>query len=191
VHVPTSNGGVLFGGLASEPGTGAVYVVSHDNPGILRLLRPGETAGRGGAPALSPGQAIYQQNCQSCHGPDRLGTANGVALMYADADPANAVAAGAPRFDGASIRAVLGAGKGRMPSFVHLAAADVDAVVAFLTSAPAGRGGRGAGPLGSGAARGADRRRRFRVDATRRCGRSWTRRATAGSRWRPGRSSAR
>jgi len=150
VHVPTSNGGVLFGGLASEPGTGAVYVVTHDNPGILRLLRPGETAGRGGAPAVPPGQAIYQQNCQSCHGPDRLGTANGVALMYADADPANAVAAGAPRFDAPSIRAVLGAGKGRMPSFVHLAAADVDAVVAFLTSAPAGRG-RGAGPLGSGA----------------------------------------
>jgi len=151
VHVPTSNGGVLFGGLASEPGTGAVYVVTHDNPGILRLLRPGETAGRAGAPAVPPGQAIYQQNCQSCHGPDRLGTANGVALLYADADPANAVAAGAPRFDAASIRAVLGAGKGRMPSFVHLAAADVDAVVAFLTSAPAGRGGRGAGPLGSGA----------------------------------------
>jgi len=150
VHVPTSNGGVLFGGLASEPGTGAVYVVTHDNPGILRLLRPGETTGRGGAPAVPPGQAIYQQNCQSCHGPDRLGTVTGVALVYADADPANAVAAGAPRFDAASIRAVLGAGKGRMPSFVHLAAADVDAVVAFLTSAPAGRG-RGAGPLGSGA----------------------------------------
>ena len=43
VHIPTSNGGVLFGGMASEPATGAVYVVSHDNPGILRLLRPGET----------------------------------------------------------------------------------------------------------------------------------------------------
>jgi quinoprotein glucose dehydrogenase len=149
VHVPTSNGGVLFGGLASKPGTGEVYVVTHDNPGILRLLRPGETAGRGG-PAAPPGQAIYQQNCQSCHGPDRLGTANGVPLVHADADPANAIAAGAPRFDAASIRAVLGAGKGRMPSLPHLAAADVDAVVAFLTSAPPGRG-RGAGPLASGA----------------------------------------
>ena len=46
VHVPTSNGGVLFGGMASEPATGAVYVVSHDNPGILHLLRPGERIGR-------------------------------------------------------------------------------------------------------------------------------------------------
>ncbi|HET9268668.1 MAG TPA: PQQ-binding-like beta-propeller repeat protein [Vicinamibacterales bacterium] len=134
VHVPTSNGGVLFGGLASKPGTGEVYVVTHDNPGILRLLRPGETAGRGGPP-VPPGQAIYQQNCQSCHGPDRLGTANGVALAG---------------FDAAAIRAVLAAGKGRMPSFPHLAAADVDAVVAFVMSAPPGRG-RGAGPLASGA----------------------------------------
>ena len=150
VHVPTSNGGVLFGGLASEPATGAVYVVAHDNPGILRLLRPGETVGRGGPP-VPPGLAIYQQNCQSCHGPDRLGTVTGVALVHADADPANAIAAGASRFDAVAIRAVLGSGKGRMPSFPHLATSDVDALVTFLTSAPGGRGGRGAGPLGSGA----------------------------------------
>ena len=57
MHMPTSNGGVLFGGMASEP-RGAVYVVSHDNPGILRLVRPGENTGRGGgAPPVSPGAA--------------------------------------------------------------------------------------------------------------------------------------
>ena len=99
---------------------GAVYVVAHDNPGILRLLRPGENAGRGGAPPAPPGQAVYQQNCQSCHGPDRLGTANGVPLLHAAADPANNIAAGAPRFDAAAIRAVVAAGKGRMPAFPHL-----------------------------------------------------------------------
>jgi quinoprotein glucose dehydrogenase len=153
VHIPTSNGGVLFGGLASEPQTGAVYVVTHDNPGILRLLRPGETVGRGGAPVAPAGQGIYQQNCQSCHGPDRLGTANGVALVQAAGDPVNGAAAGASRFDAAAVRAVLIAGKGRMPAFPHLAATDVDAVVTFLTSAPGGRGGRGAGPLASGAPR--------------------------------------
>src|SRR5690242_21520427 len=46
--IPTSNGGTLFGGTASEP-NGAVYVIAHDNPGILRLVKPGENAGRGGA----------------------------------------------------------------------------------------------------------------------------------------------
>ena len=155
MHMPTSNGGVLFGGMASEP-RGAVYVVTHDNPGILRLLKPGENAGRGGAPA-SPGQALFQQHCQACHGADRLGTDNGVALVYAAADAANNIAAGAPRFDAGSIRTVIGAGKGRMPAFAHLTIADVEALVTFLTTAPGGRGGggggrgRGAGPAGSGA----------------------------------------
>ena len=44
VHIPGANGGALFGGTAAEPRTGAVYVITQDNPGILRLLRPGEAA---------------------------------------------------------------------------------------------------------------------------------------------------
>jgi quinoprotein glucose dehydrogenase len=155
VHIPTSNGGVLFGGMASEPTTGAVYVVSHDNPGILRLLRQGETFGRGGPPQ-PPGQAVYQQNCQTCHGPDRQGSDSVPALVYTAADPANNIAAGAPRFDASAIRSVVAGGKGRMPSFPHLTPADVDALVAVLTTPPGGRGqaagGRGrGGPVGSGA----------------------------------------
>jgi quinoprotein glucose dehydrogenase len=156
VHVPTSNGGVLFGGMASEPRTGEVYVVAHDNPGILRLLKPGENVGRGGAPQVPPGQALYQQHCQACHGADRLGTATGVPLLSAPATPPDGIAASGPRFDAAAIRAVLAAGKGRMPAFEHLTTADIDAIVTFLTTAPGGRGagagrGRGAGPAGSGA----------------------------------------
>jgi quinoprotein glucose dehydrogenase len=155
VHIPASNGGVLFGGMAAEPTRGAVYVVTHDNPGILRLLRPGETAGRGGPPQ-PPGQAIYQQNCQTCHGADRSGTDNGGPLVHAAADPANNIPAGAPRFDANAVRAVVSAGKGRMPAFPHLTAGDVDLLVAFVTTAAGGRGGaagrgRGAGPVGSGA----------------------------------------
>ncbi|HET7696290.1 MAG TPA: PQQ-binding-like beta-propeller repeat protein, partial [Vicinamibacterales bacterium] len=149
VHVPTSNGGVLFGGMASEPATGAVYVVTHDNPGILRLLRPGERFGRG-APPQPPGQAVYQQHCGSCHGPDRLGTDAAPALVHATADPANNVAAGAPRFDAAAIRTAIALGKGRMSAFPHLTAADVDALVALLTMAPGGRGGPGAAGRGRG-----------------------------------------
>jgi quinoprotein glucose dehydrogenase len=154
VHVPTSNGGVLFGGMAAEPGTGAVYLVAHDNPGILRLLRPGENIGRGGAPQAPPGQAVYQQNCQMCHGPDRSGTETGVPLIYTAANPVNNIAAGAPRFDAAAIRAVIATGKGRMPAFPHLTATDVDALATFLTTSPGARGqgpgGRG-GPATSGA----------------------------------------
>ena len=159
VHIPTSNGGALFGGTASEPGTGAVYVIGHDNPGILRLLRPGETVARGGGPAVSPGQAVFQQNCQSCHGADRLGTEIGVPLVHASDDPANNIVAGTSRFDAAAVRAVVATGKSRMPAMPHLTSTDVDNLVAFLTAPPAGRGrggaggfaGRGGAPVGSGA----------------------------------------
>jgi quinoprotein glucose dehydrogenase len=76
--------------------------------------------------------------------------------VHADADAANNIAAGAPRFDAAAIRAVLAAGKNRMPPFPHLTTADVDNLVGFLTLPAGGRGrggfaGRGADPVGSGA----------------------------------------
>jgi quinoprotein glucose dehydrogenase len=155
VHIPASNGGVLFGGMASEPTTGAVYVVSHDNPGILRLLRPGENAGRGGPPQLR-GVTVYQQYCQSCHGPDRAGSETGPPLVHTTADPVNNVLAGAARFDARAIRVAITTGKGRMPPFPHLTTEDVDAVVALLTGPPGGRGlaagGRGrGGAISSGA----------------------------------------
>jgi quinoprotein glucose dehydrogenase len=160
VHMPGSNGGALFGGTAAEPRTGAVYVITQNNPGILRLLRPGENAGRGGggAPA-SPGQTLYQQQCQVCHGPNREGTENGTPLIHTAPDPANNIEAGAPRFSAEAIRAVLQNGKGRMQAFPHLTMADVENLVTLLTTAPTGRGrggfggrgGRGAGPVGSGA----------------------------------------
>jgi quinoprotein glucose dehydrogenase len=184
VHVPTSNGGVLFGGTASEPGTGAVYVVAHDNPGILRLLQPGENAGRGGGPpAVPPAQALYQQNCQTCHGADRLGTETGVPLIYAAADPARNIAAGAPRFDAAAIRNILATGKGRMPSFPHLSAADVENIVSFITTPPGGgrgRGAAGAGGRGVGAAAGSGAPPELIAGS----GSAWTRPETPGGRGR-------
>jgi quinoprotein glucose dehydrogenase len=150
LHIPGANGGALFGGTASEPGTGAVYVITQDNPGILRLLRPGETVPRSGPPP-TPGQLLYEQNCQVCHGPNREGSNNGVPLVFGPGDPAN-VAAGTPRVDAATVRAVVQAGKGRMPAFGHLGAADLDAITEYLTTGPGGRaGGRGVGPVASGA----------------------------------------
>ena len=126
-------------------------------------VRPRGAAGR----RCRRDKPIYQQNCQSCHGPDRLGTDNGVPLVHAAADPANNIAAGAPRFDANAIRAVVAAGKGRMPAFPHLTPGDVDLLVALLTTAAGGRGGRGRTGARRGAGRigcpaGADRRIGFR-----------------------------
>jgi quinoprotein glucose dehydrogenase len=150
VHIPTSNGGALFGGMASEPDTGAVYVVAHDNPGILKLMDPDAPASRrggGGPPPAPPGQALYQQHCQVCHGANRQGTDTGVALVHATADAASGAVAGATRFDAGAIRAILATGKGRMPSFPHLAEGDTNTLVSYLTAPPAAAGrGLGGGP---------------------------------------------
>jgi quinoprotein glucose dehydrogenase len=153
VHIPTSNGGTLFGGMAGEPDSGAVYLVTHDNPGILRLLDPDTTGRRGGGgPPPNPGQVIYQAQCQVCHGAERQGTDNGTPLVYSAADAGgDAARIGTSRFDAAAIRAILRTGRGRMPPFAHLAEADVENLVRFLTAAPGGARGQGAGPGGFGA----------------------------------------
>ena len=71
-----------------------------ENPGILRLLKPGEGRG-GGAPQMPPGQGVYQQHCQACHGANREGVAeSGPPLVQVAADSVNNIVAGAPRFTG-------------------------------------------------------------------------------------------
>ena len=147
-----------MGGSAAEPRTGAIYLVAHENPGLLRLLKPGEGR-RGGPPQMPPGQGVYQQHCQACHGANREGVAeSGPALVQLVADPVNNIVAGAPRFTGEAARTVIATGKGRMPALPHLTATEVDNVVNFVTTPASGRGrgagpggGRGAAPVGSGA----------------------------------------
>jgi quinoprotein glucose dehydrogenase len=142
VHIPGSNGGALFGTTAAEPSTGIVYVIAQDNPGVLRLLKPGEGRGGGGGANASPGAAAYQQQCAVCHGPNRAGTENGSSLLDLTARGVDAT----------SIRNTLTNGKGRMAAFPHLSETDVTQLVSYLlnpTSARGGgpgRGGRGAGP---------------------------------------------
>ena len=62
LHIPGSNGGSVFGTAASEPGTGMVYVIGQNNPGILRLMRTGEPRNRFGG-AATPGEVVYQRDC--------------------------------------------------------------------------------------------------------------------------------
>ncbi len=131
VHIPGSNGGALFGYTAAEPASGQVYVIGQDNPGVLKLLPPGQTAA-----GASPGQAVYRRECQACHGPDRAGTDNGPTLLTVPG-----------RIDPAGIRDIITAGKGRMPAFPHLNDVDMETLVSYVSApVPGGGRGRGAGP---------------------------------------------
>ncbi len=162
LHIPGSNGGALFGYTATEPATGMVYVISQDNPGVLRLLKAGEMPAN--AP---PGMMVYVRDCQVCHAPDRSGSQNGPSLLDVPG-----------RLDAATIRSTVTNGKGRMPAFPNLDDVDMENLVSYLMATPlAGRGavgrGRAGGPapsfppgpvVGSGSARvreGAGRGRGF------------------------------
>ena len=107
-------------------------------------------AGLGVMPGALPGQLVYQANCQSCHGADRLGTSAGVPLVYAADEPANNIVAGATRVDAATIRATVATGRNRMPAFPHITGPDLENLVVYLTMAPGGRGRGGFGRAGRG-----------------------------------------
>ena len=143
IHMPGNNGGSNFGSTSANPGDGTVYVISYDIPAIMRLLTPQEAAARGSrgnrGGAAGAGLAVFQRDCQACHGPDRSGTPNGASLLGV-----------ASRLSAEEMRATVTNGKGRMPPLPHITPADVDAVVAYLAAADSP--GRGGGGRGRGAA---------------------------------------
>ena len=146
IHIPGNNGGALFGTTSANPTDGSVYVISQDNPAFIRLFEPGTQAGRGGgaaAGAPTPGQVVFNRECTVCHGADRAGTDAGPSLLGVT-----------QRLNATQIREILANGKGRMPSFAHVTAADQNLIIEYL-GAPAGNlggggnRGRGAGPAGN------------------------------------------
>lgn len=68
VLLPGMDGGAQWGGIAFDPETAIMYVNSNDVPWLLQLY---ETAP---LPPGSKASDVYVNFCQSCHGPDMLGT---------------------------------------------------------------------------------------------------------------------
>jgi quinoprotein glucose dehydrogenase len=163
VSMPSVNGGTLFFGTGADPTDGTVYVVGKDMPSILKLVAAGESTasnagglipdrprnGRGG-PAMAPqataerrGRTVYEQNCQTCHGPELKG----------DRGPQidNAVSRLGPE----ATRTVIAKGRGGMPP-IAVAPQMLDVLMAFLTKPEAAPPGTAApmAPAGIGAGRG-------------------------------------
>ncbi|HEV2687733.1 MAG TPA: PQQ-binding-like beta-propeller repeat protein [Bryobacteraceae bacterium] len=57
---PGTDGGGEWGGAAFDPETGLLYVNSNEQPWIIRMV-------------TQDTKSLYQNNCGSCHGPDRKG----------------------------------------------------------------------------------------------------------------------
>jgi quinoprotein glucose dehydrogenase len=139
INLPSVNGGALFFGTGADPTNGTVYVLTRDMPSIVKLVPAGEStsANAGGLiPSRPPraggrrrpgfptpeemGRAVYESNCQMCHGAELKG----------DRGPAIDTAISRLGVDGT--RNSFTKGKGMMPPFAGLGDDSINYLMAFL-----------------------------------------------------------
>ncbi|MGE0406411.1 MAG: c-type cytochrome, partial [Candidatus Korobacteraceae bacterium] len=134
ISIPGARGGANWGSTSANPTDGTLYVASFDAPSIYRLST--EPPGGGMPPAASaaggPGQNVYAQNCQACHGADRAGLGGAIPSLQGVVQ----------RLGEAAVRETILSGRGQMPAFASLAESDLNALVSFLAN-PTGGPGRG------------------------------------------------
>jgi quinoprotein glucose dehydrogenase len=140
VSMPGNMGGSNWGTTAANPAKGLVFVVGLNQVALLQLedvkKRGGGRAGGPPPPTPQVGAAVYQQQCQVCHGADLQGA--GVPSLVGVTD----------RVAEDAIRATITGGRGLMRA-VDLSSADLAALIVFLRStSPSGAGsaGRAVGP---------------------------------------------
>ncbi len=140
IAMPGSTGGANFGGTASNPQKGMVYVLTKEAGSIYRLKlrepRPPQLSGD----RLAQAEGLYTQNCQACHGADRNGLpALGSSLLGLGF-----------RVSASDFKQIINNGKGRMPPMPHLDDATIADLYAFLTQRRRGGGFTGGGDLNRG-----------------------------------------
>jgi quinoprotein glucose dehydrogenase len=137
IGLPGARGGSNWGGTASNPGKGMVYLLTQDWPSIFPKVGPEEKSSAGANRGGGTGQATFQHNCQGCHGVDRMGSSIAPSLVGIGS-----------RLGPEQFAQLLVAGRGDMPAFPGLASADVTALYGYLIN-PSGRRGGGIPPPGS------------------------------------------
>ncbi len=138
INMPSVNGGALFFSTGADPTNGTVYVLGKNMPSIVKLVPGGEStaANAGGLipsrPRNAPralagfptseqmGRAVYEQNCQFCHGSELKG----------DRGPElNTVVS---KLGADATRNVITKGRDTMPAFGSLPAQSMNDLMAFL-----------------------------------------------------------
>jgi quinoprotein glucose dehydrogenase len=117
IILPGFDGGAEWGGAAVDPAKGILYVNANEMPWILTMVdvQPQGTA--------VGGQAIYNQICAVCHGPNRSG------------DPARAFPSLekiGDKMKSSDIIQQITNGKGMMPSFAYLTQSQKEQLAGFL-----------------------------------------------------------
>jgi quinoprotein glucose dehydrogenase len=120
IEMPGNNGGANFGGVASDPIHGWVYVVSKDLPSMLKLTLSATVAASNAEE--SHGAALFASNCSACHGANGAGRPPAIqSLIGVD-----------KRVSSKTFRSTVHYGRGLMPAQEFLANNDIDSIRAYL-----------------------------------------------------------
>jgi len=119
IILPGFDGGGEWGGAAVDTQTGVLYVNASDVPWIAAMRSSATIPHDMGAPRQGP--AVYAAACASCHGADRRGRDRAPSLL----DLAN-------RLPVEDAQRVIDQGRGFMPSFARLPAAERSAILRYL-----------------------------------------------------------
>jgi quinoprotein glucose dehydrogenase len=142
IQLPSVTGGAAFFDTGADAARGMVFVETKNVPSILKMVpdgqstaandgglipsRPGGRAPGGAGAGFGPlepriGRAIYEQNCQVCHGPDLKG------------DRGPALDSAVQRLGSDGVRTIVTKGRGAMPPFPTIPAQGVSDLITFLT----------------------------------------------------------
>jgi quinoprotein glucose dehydrogenase len=116
-------GGAEWGGTAADP-NGVIYINSNN---MLWWLKMTDLKKQNGTATATPGSIMFNANCAACHGVNGEGTNGG--------DGAQAVPVltdVGDRLSRLQISTTIETGRGRMPSFQNLSAADRNTIIDFL-----------------------------------------------------------
>ncbi len=131
VAIPGAYGGANFGDTSSNPSKGLVYVMYDNLPSIIPKVTL-EPRGANRPPRSfggTSGDAIFANNCASCHGADRKGSGAAPSLIGIGS-----------RMNLDNFERLVASGRGDMPAFPSLDGTQLDRLFSFLTGEPEGNG---------------------------------------------------
>lgn len=119
VFFPGTDGGAQWGGAAVDE-KGIMYVPAKENPVYSSLIE----APKKEESTVSSGKQLYLRYCGACHGANREGNEDGT---YPSLQKVK------DKYDEAAMLQLLTKGRGMMPAFTQLKAAESKAIVAFIS----------------------------------------------------------
>lgn len=127
VIFPGFDGGAEWGGPAVDPATGILYINANEMAWIMEMWDSEDDRQRT-VTYREAGKTLFQQNCMSCHGADKKGSGNNPSLVGIHA-----------RYTPETFIEFIEVGRGMMPAFRHLGAAEKDAIAAYVLDLENGR----------------------------------------------------